>query len=232
MEDSFLLFRKKDSEMDPNIELYLKFEGDHGSSVFKDSSNYNKSIQTVGSPRIDTTIVKRGSGSGYFQTQASTLSSLIAANGVVGGLGDRDFCVELWALWQAVGAYDSLFQIGGGTSSQYSGIILARNGVFAANVAGTNWGMFLQPAMAITNTGNFDHFALVRRSGTFRLFYNGLKQGNDVTPGYIPNAVNPSRVMIGNQSTTGAFGGYIDEFKLTVNDYKYWDDFNPESTLT
>jgi hypothetical protein len=229
MTESNMLLTRKRRDIDPSIELFLEFEGPHGTTNFRDSSLYDKNIVVTGDVRMDEVLYKFGRSSCYSSGNGGYLT---VANGVRGGLTDRDFCVEAWALWGAAGSLDSIFQIGGGLSNQYSGIILAQSGVYMANAAGNGWATPTNTfSETVGNHGAFEHFALVRRDGVQRLFYNGRKQGADVNVDFIPNAVNPERVMVLNQATAGAWGGYMDNFRITIDNYKYWDNFDP-STLT
>lgn len=227
LEHNLLITNKKEAK-DPRIALLLEFNDSAGGPQnFVDHSNYKVPIQVVGNPKLEYDIFGPGTSYGYFYGYGSANQALIA-NALPGGLGSKDFCAEAWVLWSVKSQYDSIFQIGYGASSEYSGILVTPLGGFIANAGGTNWGGFQRPQMLSTVEGGiFRHIALVRKDGIYRLFNQGQKQGADLDLGYLPRMVNPEKIMIGNQTTAGNFSGYMEYFRLTIDDHRYWDNFTP-----
>jgi hypothetical protein len=170
----------------------------------------------------------RGGSSLFVPGNASFAANYVnSLNAIPGGLGTRDFCAEIWARWGIqTNMYSAPIHMGAGTDSQYSGIIMSYGGCFGGT--GGGWSPFAQPAWDTQPQADvWSHCALVRRNMVWRLFYKGRKQGTDFVSVSGSYAVNPERIMVGCQATSGQWTGYIDSFRLALDDYVYWDDFDP-----
>ena len=182
-------------------------------------------LETVGNAQISTSVVKYGTGSVYVNGSGNYAQSNSCYGGT--GLGNSSFTIECWVNTTNTYAFDGIFQIDGGSSSQYSGILVSLSGVFAS-YTGSGWDLFQSPSLSGVNDGNWHHVALVRNGTSLTLYKDGTATGSAVTIGTNSiYAVNPGRAWVGQQATAGSLVGYIDDFRITKGYARYTANFTP-----
>lgn len=199
-----------------NVTSLLHFDGADGSSTFTDQ----KGITYLGhgSPTLSATTKK-------FGTAAANLSngSSIYTTGIPTAFapGTGDFTVELWYYVATVpDAYICLFdtrQTGVGfvvTVFQGSGPAL--------NFIGGSTGSLTVAGPSLTV--GWHHFALVRQSGTVKMYQDGTQTGSgaDTT-----NYTATSLYLGAGYNFGSPLNGYIDDFRWTNGVARYTANFTP-----
>jgi hypothetical protein len=187
-------------------------------------------LETVGNAQISTAQSKFGGASMLFDGSGDGLSFPAF------DLGSGDMTVEFWAQQAAALPYLS----GDGV---YSGEIIAGNannalGVFfysgSSSGPATNIWVYVfgvatvfQPAISIS-LGQWNHYALVRSSGTWRLFVNGAQIATSTTSG-TTNILGQKTIGWRNQSSfLNYYNGYIDDLRITRGYARYTANFTPQ----
>ena len=81
---------------------------------------------------------------------------------------------------------------------------------------------------SIINGAGWYHIALTRKSGTSRLFVNGVQEGGDFADSFDHAAMSGSRPLFGRNGdiTQNFFNGWMDEIRI-IKGYAVWDaDFD------
>jgi hypothetical protein len=189
-----------------------------------DASSNSLSITPYGNTQINTTTVKYGTGSMYFDSNGDYLS--IPYNSVF-DFGTGDFTVEAWvyplSLTSAVNNYLPLIETRNGvnSSSYVFGIYNGKLDTYYGNGGGRY--------TATSNTvsiNNWQHIAIVRQSGTIMSFINGIK--DTTTASYTGSyTVQATSILIGKIMDGDMFNGYIDDFRVTKGLARYTANFTP-----
>ena len=171
-------------------------------------------LETVGNAQISTAIpAKWGSGSMYFDGTGDYLTNN-NYNSVVLPFGSGDFTLEGW-VYTSSSANMGICQIsttsGGLQASQTNTVALyIFNYVFGAYYAniGKNGGTSI-------SSSTWSHFALVRSSGTLKLYVNGTA---DSTFGSLSDTTNYTGGYIaigGYYNASYLLNGYLQDFRIT-----------------
>jgi hypothetical protein len=186
-----------------SVALLLPMDGT--GSTFVDSSATPKTITAAGNATQSTAQSKFGGKSLYLDGSGDYLT---AAS--VPAFGTSDFVIEMWVWFNSITkAYTGLYDARPGlVSGSYPVIILN----------GTSLSQYLGNAFVINGatppTGQWNHIALARASGSTRLYLNGAQTGSTYTDStdYLAGSL-----LIG-QAVGGDFSvdGYIDDLRVTV----------------
>jgi hypothetical protein len=139
-------------------------------------------------------------GSGYFD---GTGDYLTTPSSSALGFGTGDFTIECWTYLRdsnALYVFDMRFSSGADTYVYITATALeaAVNGV-GLSVTGVNF------------LNNWAHIAVVRASGTVKIYVNGVQQATDTSSGSIAN----SGIAVGARYTgSESFNGYISNFRI------------------
>jgi hypothetical protein len=184
-----------------------------------DASGKNDLV-TVGNAQIDTAVSKFGGGSIEFD---GTGDWLTAPSGPLTSL-EGDFTVEGWVYLSSTAAAWPVFTVG--DSSGASGIELYRatsNGkwrVYQSNTARID-------SSTSTSTGSWVHLAVVRSSGSVKLYVDGVNEGSAwSTTQSFSGAVYVGAEFNGGSVTVSA-NGYIDDLRITKGIARYTTNFTP-----
>ena len=203
-----------------NVQLLLPCNGTNQSTTFTDISSYNRTITRTGNVEISTSRSKWGGASAYFPGSGAWL---YAPTGT-GDFGTTNFTIEGWFSWSSL--------INGGLFHVYPGTPGGTTAGLALGYDGTDFQIYTNSstyARAYTPTVNtWYHIALVKNSGSLRLYVNGVAQGTAITDSvdYGGNGLNLG-LYYGNTTT---FAGYIDDFRVTKNIARYTANFTPPTT--
>jgi hypothetical protein len=185
-----------------NVALLLPMNGT--GSTFVDASPVPKTITAYDNATQSTAQSKWGGKSLYLDGSGDYLT---AAS--VPAFGTSDFVVEMWVWFNSITkAYTGLYDARPGINGNYPAILLN----------GTSLSQYLGNAFVINGatppTGQWNHIALARASGSTRLYLNGTQTGSTYTDStnYLAGSL-----LIG-QGSGGDFSidGYIDDLRVTI----------------
>jgi hypothetical protein len=192
------------------------------SNRFIDNSTSPQTITAYGTPSVQrfnpfgastaysTSVI---GGSGYFD---GTGDYLTTPSSSALGFGTGDFTIECWTYLRdsnALYVFDMRFSSGADTYVYITATALeaAVNGV-SLSVAGVNF------------LNNWAHIAVVRASGTVKIYVNGVQQATDTSSGSIAN----SGIAVGARFTgSESFNGYISNFRIVKGTAVYTSAFTP-----
>ena len=177
-------------------------------------------LETVGDAKVSTAQYKYGTGSMIFD---GTGDYLVTSSSVNNRLGSGDFTIEMWL-------YPS------NTSSAYRAIIAsdayaATTNGWTVYQNGTSIEMYYSSGGSTPNiftatsaltSSVWQHFALVRSSGTLKAYVNGTQVAS------VSNSINfvGDKIFIGdNNGGDYFFNGYIDDLRITKGYARYTSNF-------
>jgi hypothetical protein len=203
-----------------NVSLLLHMNG--SGSTFVDNSSSPKTIAVVGVGGTQS-ITQRKFGSSSLQLTAG--SHLSVNGGDAFRFGTGDFVVELFAYPTQTpngtglisSEYYSSSQVGFTIAFSNSGTLgrVSGDALFAGFFSSGSWKGIASASSLTLNSWN--HIAVSRISGTYRLFLNGVLLGTLNNSSVLPD-VQPLRIgrdWSGESTSTGSFVGYIDEVRIT-----------------
>lgn len=201
--------------------LLLHMDGSNGSTTFTDSSTNNLTLTVNGSPALNTGIKKFGTASGLFPSSYGYLNS---ASSALFGFGTGDFTIETWIHPTNTGrTFYGFFNI-----KDYTNGILMRwhpsGQADSLYINGTFYNWF--PATnAPVNT--WTHVALVRYSGTVKMFAGGVNRIGTVTNTSDLGSTAVPTIGASAHAYSEGFYGYIDELRVIKGRALYTSDFTP-----
>lgn len=151
------------------------------------------------------------------------------------GFGTADFTIETWIYpTSRVTTYPTIF-------SNYNSYTTGQIGIFAGHNSNTTKYSVAVNAVdnvIVSNTTisynlSWVHLAIVRTSGTFKFFINGIQEGGDYTP-----ATNPTLDGVGSDAAIGAsldsvattyLNAYISNFRIVKGTALYTSNFTPST---
>ena len=191
------------------VSLLLHGDGADGSTAFTDSSQTPKVVSVAsGAPRISTAQSKFGGASVH--TNGGSIGATITP------LALRDFTVEFFVL-HVTGINRALFAIGNNRLL----LLQVSTGLSLYAYDGTT---AIQSATMLS-TSSMEHVALVRQSGTFKLFHQGVLLGSAT------KALNfdSGLFTLGgwNAYASENLNGFFDEVRITDGVARYTANFTP-----
>lgn len=186
-----------------------------------DSSEMNN-LETVGDAKLSTTTVKfSGTTSMYFDGTGDYLSTPASINYT---LGTGNFTIEAWVNYSTK-TNSGIFQIG-------SSIFPGTNGIGAGLDASTNWLLYYnngsQTAAGTGPTnGVWYHVAVVRNSGTTKMYVNGTQV---ISVADTATYAGTFLGIAGIYSTSYLMNGYISDFRITKGIARYTTTFTPPTS--
>ena len=214
------LGKVEEIQLDNRLIAYTTFDEEIKEGTLKEELRNANYTNVVDGSVYATNINKKiGTGSAYFtgtgsQRLKSTVSEL--------NLGINDFTVELWICPETqTMPYSLVF----GDDNNANMILFLSDYACSGNIS-------LYLGARIIDTGKkytpnvWTHYAVVRRSGTFTIYENGVNIGS--TSSYLTTNVNISSLAIGGNSSVAntAYKGYMDDFAI-YNYAKYTSSFTP-----
>ena len=209
-----LALLNKSNSTTPETVLWLKFEGENGSTTFTDSSPYNAAFTRVGNPTIQ-------DNSGAFFS-----SDHIKANQPVAGLwewGDEDFEISGEFKLASIGGYQGIVgqrASGGGgafTMSVYVDADFGNKLVFQVAKSGGNYAMIVHQTVPSLNV--LHSFRALRKGNYIELYLDNVKHADDTyafigSDSIVPN-ITQIHVGVLGTSSTYPLNGYVKELKIT-----------------
>ena len=206
----------------PKVSLLLPFDGVNGATTTSDLSNNNKSSTIGGSATISTAQSKFGGSSLHVSSGYCDISSSDIIE-----FGTDDFTFELWYYkTSATSGTTMLFDCRTGSSgNQY----VPTSSFSNENPGWSVYGGGQISSSISTSLDVWNHFAVVRNSGTTTMYINGASAGSFSDS----NNYVSSRVALGAYRTLAtqySFPGYIDGFRITKGAARYTSAFTPPTT--
>jgi hypothetical protein len=193
---------------------------------FQDAGIYDytgiNNVDTVGNAQIDTSTKKYGTGSIEFDGSGDYLK---LGPDTDLEIGTGDFTIEGWIYTN---------------TTDYKGVFQFANSHLPGSIIGP--ALFWQPSTNLwrvyssadsyhdvtetINVNTWYHFALVRDSGVYELFVNGVSKMSFTNA----HNINYSHLVIGgNYSASYLMDGHIDDFRVTKGVARYTSTFTPPS---
>lgn len=214
-----------------NVFSLMHFDGSGGSTTVTDVKG--NSITVGAGCTISTAQFKFGGSSLNFNRSLTSKLGLATS-----AIGTQDFTIEFWAYFtqiQGSTAVDTMLD-GRPPSTQgaYPTLLYDATGSITGSVG---WAFSNNNTVRIASGSNtavlntWYHVALSRVNGVTRLFINGTQVGSNYTDAtsYLASTWN-----IGANTFSGAtnhnFGGYMDDFRLTIGVGRYSANFTIPAT--
>lgn len=215
-----------------SVSLLLLLDGSNNSTTFTDSGPVGHTVSTTNAI-ISTTQSKFGGSSLYLNNNAY----LSVPSHTSLTIGTGDFTIEFWAYCtDQSNPYPGYISSQGGWSAGAYGIR------FDNTNAAQRWGFWKNPSdplMTTSSTYSFNtwrHIALVRQSGTWRMYVDGVQGCSSTTQGSDSfDLAYGGTMRIGFGTWDGSNGyatDYIDCLRITKGVCRYPDGttFTPSST--
>lgn len=181
-------------------------------------------IETIGNVQISTVQSKFGGssisfdGSGdYFIISSTTADPLLA-------FGTGDFTIEFWIRFNTTAGV-TILDYRPGSNGAYATIITDATNkiIYYSNSANR----ILGTTALVTNS--WHHIAVVRSSGSTKLYINGINEGSAFadTQNYLSGANRPVVGTSGFPLGTGSLNAYIQDLRITRNLARYTANFTP-----
>jgi hypothetical protein len=206
----------------------------NGSVVFKDYSQYNKTITVVGNTSHSIAQAKFGTSSIYFDGDGDYLSLPYSPNF---DLVPVNFTIECWIFPLTVDSDRRLFSTGGGLVGWNStnGVhLLLQLLATSLNLQMWNGSTVINGTHSVPIAANVFTFVTASKYGsTVYLSINGTIESFSFSA--IRPSTNPSVSVAevpGETSNTHKFYGYIDDLRITKGVARYTENFTPPNRLT
>lgn len=225
-----VLNQKKKLLADPNLTLLLMhFDGTNGSSIFTDSSPYNKTIIIhSGTPTNSSDNAEVGFGNRGKFFSGDSIKVLPTSNDFNLAFNDN-FTLEARFEVSSLGGYQGIVcdAIAGSYASFFLFLDNDNSNKLSLLFKTTAGGYVIRhDTLPTINTKN--HVAIVRNNGFLDLYFNGVRAATRANVGgdpYLP--INP-HLTIGvlGDATLYPLNGYIDELRIR-KEAMYDGDFTP-----
>ena len=213
-----------------DVAIRLQLDGSNGSTTFTDESTNSHSITAYGGAVISTAQSKSGGASGRFPGAATDYAQVNTPSSVF-AFGDNDYTIEFWiytaetdSLATCVSHYDSE-----STDSWLVGV----NWITANKIRYLHKnGVALESTTTINNSAWY-HIAIVRASGTSKLYVNGTEEASSATS-YTSTYSGNNNFKLGRQSDSGfaerPCDCYIDDLRIVNGAAIYTENFTPPTS--
>lgn len=210
----------------PNQVFLLHGDDADGTLTFIDSTGFHTADPYTVSgvtfvPEIDAAQSKFGGSSILFPRTGPypDYAQMVTDDGATDtdfAFGTGDYSIDFWVRFNDITTTDRIIEGWGALLQIVSGPVLrVFDGTFGAIITGAS--------TLATNT--WYHVALIRASGTTRLFLDGVQEGSDAANSGDYSGGGPLFI-----SGTNGFGGWIDEFRVLKGAAAWSSDFTPPST--
>ena len=203
-----------------NVRFLLHMDGANGSTTFTDSSGTPKTISPFLGAQISTAESRFGGASGLFNS-AAYLQCGAAADA---DIGTSDFCVECFVRPSNVTPLQRIASTRTITSRGWELFLSAGQVAFQIR---NNSGVTASAGSTTLLANNvWTHVAFTRVGATNYLFVGGNLEASVPAGASTPDGpLNIGRRPLGSGPTP--YGGYIDEFRMTIGSGRYSASFTP-----
>jgi len=211
-----------------NTIFLLHADGTNGATntTYKDNSNYNAVVSrgALFNSQGSFSPYSPAGWSMYFNGTTDYLSFPITAAGTI---STGDFTAECWTWVNTAFGTNSIFFSIGATNSTGSFTVFVNSGSTYVRIGASNDTVI----SAVPAQNTWTHVAVVRISGVFTVYFNGVSQTK-------ASSLNPGTAITGTASSLAFDGagsywpGYISNFRLVVGTAAYTGNFTtPTSPL-
>jgi hypothetical protein len=219
---------------DLDTKLLLHFDGSDASTTFTDSSIFAKTFTASGNAQLDTAEFRFGTASGLFDGTGDWIDASDSADFT---LDDQDFAIEGWFFVDAALGTNRHMAGQGDAAGDSNG----RAWLLQRNTDGTIRATVWQGTTEYTissqdiydndeeepNNPGWHHVAFTRESDILRLFLDGVQQGSLAFTGSVNDSADELGIgVFGGDSVVAPWAGWIDEFRLTIGEARYVNDFD------
>ena len=203
-----------------SVSLLLHGNGTNGSTTITDNSPTPKTVTAVGNAQISTTQSKFGGASIAFDGTGDYLS--VPNDGTL-QMGSVNFTIEFWIYFNSLSGYQTPFD---------KGVVSTGALLLQTDLNNGRMIVWVQGVPSITESSNgstatWTHYALVRNSGTLKLYRNGTETGSAANS---TNFNSAETVGIGAYASFSpgsvSVNGYIDDFRITKGVARYTSNFS------
>ena len=201
-----------------NVQLLLHCEGSNNDTDMDDDSRVGHHFDFKGNSKLSSTQKKFGSTSLFTGTSDNDHVEVDSDDTNFLELGTGDFTLEFWLYWDGVTGYQTVFDNGYGSGSTAgSWMIQTDNG--NGRLKWYHNGGLLVTEGSDPTASTWLHYAIVRSSGTLKIYRNGIQTASASTS----NAYfTPDKLSIGARNAgTYPFDGYLDEIRITKGIARY-----------
>jgi hypothetical protein len=213
------------------VVLLLHGDGSNGGTII-DSSGSNHTITATGTPAINTSNVKFGTGALLFDGTAGYLSAGTSADWQLAG---GDFTIEFWHgyyTWNGVAFEEPLIAAWSTLTGQgllwLCSVDINNRLTFYHSIAGIP--LFGAKTTNSTNGigTSYRHVAITRESNTLRIFFDGVVEYSGAIIGDIDSAIGTELTIGGvNYTSEKAYNGRLDDIRITKGKARYTAAFTP-----
>jgi hypothetical protein len=182
-------------------------------------------LETVGDAQISTAVKKYGTGSMEFDGTGDYCVQPTSENY---GYGTGNFTIEFWLYLNAVTGNKTIVSNLTSVSSTNPHLYMSTSSIryYTANADRITGGTL--------STGQWYHIALVRGSGSTKLYINGAQSGSTYTDANDYGATAPLGIgtywVSGSPVTTNTLNGFIDDLRITKGIARYTENFTPPAS--
>lgn len=144
-------------------------------------------------------------------------------------LGTGDFTVECWVYATTAPSDVGIFENRDGSVGSTNGFTLT---AFSSSVIRIYSGSILISSSGTSYVNTWCHVAVVRQSGTLKLYINGVSQGTSSASLNMTNsdAIIGAGRYAGNSTPNACFPGYISNFRIVKGTAVYTGNFTPSTS--
>jgi len=211
-----------------DVSLLLNGDGTNGAqnNTFLDSSTNNFTITRNGN-------TTQGSFSPYgnlWSNYTDFSSCLSVAYNSALNIGSNDFTIEGWWCASSQTSNEALWAQKAGSQYFILQPSISGNNLLALYIDPLGAAPAIQGSTAL-KVGVWYHIALVRQSGVFKLYLNGVQEGGTYTNSGNPTPSGATTYINGqNYPVAAGFNGYVSNFRIVNGTAVYTTTFTPPTT--
>jgi hypothetical protein len=185
-------------------------------------------LETVGNAQVSTSVKKYGTGSLAFDGTGDYLKFAPIPSVQLGG---GDFTVEGWFYANSpVPQYGYKLYAQAWSGTNYFLITLGdANGGNTNNVSCIINGTSINSSTTFS-TGTWNHFAVVRNSGSVKIYLNGVAGSGTSNTTNLNNLIYPIGIGSYTFATGEQYNGYLDDLRITKGLARYTANFTPPAS--
>jgi hypothetical protein len=213
--------------IDQYTKLMLHCDGSNGGTTFTDSSATEHTMTVTGNTHTDTAIKKFGTASAQFDSSGDYITSAASSEFSLTG----DFTIDMWCYLTGINKtiVGSLANWDWSAATTNDWVIGTDGaGYLFINVKGVGT---VYGTVDTRNLNTWQHFAIERSGSNTTIYVDGAvyKTGTGIGSGTLSTN---NIVTLGRAATTltGAYEGYIDEFRISKGIARYGAAFTPPAT--
>lgn len=215
----------KGSSGDPKrafVVAHLHFDGTDGSTTITDTTG--RSWTPSGNAQIDTAQSQFGGASLLLDGTGDYVST---ANAAALQLTNQAFVIECWIRPNELGRVQTISNKRDGSGAEEHSIYFQATNVIVFNLFNSGSAVVTLTTTTVFTTGVWYAICVERAGNTFRIYVNGAVE--DTFTGSVTASTNTAPLYIGRDgfNTARDFNGHIDEYRLTVGDFRYNGAYTP-----